>query len=103
MLDEIKEKQLKENKNESPMVPPSLPFTLTASCCRGERYFQATSAILRLPRGPVEWEGSSRVKGRGRGHGIPGKCSVVAASLSKSKASVRIDRNYSYQYTEKDG
>lgn len=42
------------------MVPPSLSSTLTASCCRGERYFQATSAILRLPRGPVEWEGRRR-------------------------------------------
>lgn len=42
------------------MVPPSLSSTLTASFCRGEHYFQATSAILRLPRGPVEWEGRRR-------------------------------------------
>lgn len=50
------------------MVPPSLSSTLTASCCRGEHYFQATSAILRLPRGPVEWEGRRwREEARPRG------------------------------------
>lgn len=74
------------------MVPPSLPSALTASCRGAERYFQATAAILRLPRGPAGWEGSARVEGRGRVLGLPGKCSVVAISLSKRKASVRIGK-----------
>ncbi|KAK5863986.1 hypothetical protein PBY51_000965 [Eleginops maclovinus] len=56
------------------MVPPSLSSTLTASCCRGEHYFQATSAILRLPRGPVEWEGRRREveEGGAAGGGVLG-------------------------------
>lgn len=53
------------------MVPPSLSSTLTASCCGGEHYFQATSAILRLPRGPVEWEGRRRGREGGREVALP--------------------------------
>ncbi|KAI3357830.1 hypothetical protein L3Q82_016213 [Scortum barcoo] len=55
------------------MVPPSLSSTLTASCRGGERYFQATSAILRLPRGPAEWEGRRREEKRRRGN-VSGGC-----------------------------
>lgn len=72
------------------MVPPSLSSTLTASCCRGEHYFQATSAILRLPRGPVEWEGKAEgVEGGGAVAGDAGKCSLTAASRPTGKAVVR--------------
>lgn len=81
------------------MVPPSLSSTLTASCCGGERYFQATSAILRLPRGPVEWEGRRRgkVEGGGAAEGDAGKCSVTPVSRPIGRAVAGRGENYNSQ------
>lgn len=84
------------------MVPPSLSFTLTASCCRVERYFQATSAILRLPRGQSGREDGGS-GGRRRGRGEAGNSSLKTEPLSISKATVLGKQNYSYQHEHRDG
>lgn len=86
------------------MVPPSLSSTLTASCCRGEHYFQATSAILRLPRGPVEWEGRRReLREEAQPQGMLGNRVKYVCHVQLEQMRWEIEWNSNYQGDDNDG
>ena len=52
------------------MVPPSLSFHTHDFMLRRGTYFQATSAILRFPRGPTKWEGAEGRRREWRGDAL---------------------------------